>query len=417
MTFLQGHVLDVLKTLPDESVHCCITSPPYWGLRDYGLPPSVWGGDADCAHTWGTMIPGDSRGGSGTPTNKNNRGEGYGRDAERGAFCSRCGAWRGCLGLEPDLRMYVEHLVTIFREVRRVLRSDGTFWLNLGDSFSGSGKGQMGNGEHAAKHGEKQHTNKGTLVGGLPAARSNGLKPKDLCMIPARVALALQDDGWWVRSDIIWAKGISFCPTYSGSSMPESVTDRPTSSDEHVFLCTKSPRYFYDGYAVQEESVTEPGKRRNLRSVWTINPHGYREAHFATFPPKLIEPMVRAGTSEHGCCPHCGAPWKRMVKRTACSERDDTGRTHGLAEQRLSSPGAPPEKGWQSIRETVGWAPTCKCTDNTPVPCTVLDPFVGSGTTVLVATQLGRRAIGIELNPAYIRMAEERLERNATCRL
>jgi site-specific DNA-methyltransferase (cytosine-N4-specific) len=233
----QGDVRDVLPTLDAGSVQCVITSPPYWGLRDYGM--------------------------------------------------------EGQIGLEPTPDEYVQAIVEVFREVKRVLRDDGTLWLNLGDSYAGSGKGQMGDGT-SANINNKQSTNKGSSTGGLPTDYGH-MKPKDLVGIPWRVAFALQADGWYLRSDIVWAKGVSFCPDYSGSVMPESVTDRPTKSHEYLFLLTKSARYYYDADAVRENNS---GTVRNLRSVWTINPKPYTEAHFATFPTTLVEPCVKAGTKK-----------------------------------------------------------------------------------------------------------------------
>jgi DNA modification methylase len=341
-----GDVRERLAELPDASVQCVVTSPPYYGLRDYGVP--------------------------------------------------------GQIGLEPTLAGYIDTMVQVFREVRRVLRADGTLWLNVGDSYASSwpcsrrstiGAGSLPNGKREAR----------------PPRLSDGLKEKDLMMVPARVALALQDDGWYLRSDIIWHKP---------NPMPESVRDRPTSAHEHIFLLTKQSRYFYDADAIRTDPVapttkmpdgwdTGPGahgtihrngrekgrsagqsggayappgqtphgnartdKQRghnrrhagfderwdamtkdeqqalgaNARNVWTIATQGYREAHFATFPPELPRRCIRAG-----------------------SRAGDT----------------------------------------------VLDPFAGAGTTLLVASRLGRSAIGIELNPEYAAMAQRRIEQDA----
>jgi DNA modification methylase len=333
---LQGDCRDVLKTLPDESVHCVVTSPPYWGLRDYGIS--------------------------------------------------------GQIGLEDSPYAFVDTLRDVFSEARRVLRSDGTLWLNLGDSYSGSGKG--GNPD-----GGKQATNKGsqsigTLYGktgetARQAAVTNvsrrlcaehGFPPKQLMGMPWRVALALQEAGWWLRQDIIWSKP---------NPMPESVLDRCTKAHEYIFLLAKSERYYFDAEAIAEPSITgdprkpyapgqvdargdghdrnggavresvkrggfnaKPGTpegrepfraiqdMRNKRSVWTVTTKAFAEAHFATFPPDLIEPCILAG------CPEGG---------------------------------------------------------------TVLDPFGGAGTTGLVADRHKRNAILIELNPEYAAMAKRRI--------
>jgi DNA modification methylase len=296
---LHGDCREVLATLPAESVQCCVTSPPYWGLRDYGVP--------------------------------------------------------GQLGLEKTPDEYVAKMVEVFRAVRRVLRDDGTLWLNLGDSYAG------GNGVGRNDAGRNFTGGGGNKLGsGNPGRqgtheRLTGLKPKDLVGIPWRVAFALQADGWYLRSDIIWHKP---------NPMPESVTDRPTKAHEYVFLLSKAERYYYDADAVREPhaepravgrltraqaSLGDSRARerrfpnpsgRNRRSVWTVATRPYKGAHFATFPPKLIEPCILAGC---------------------------------------------------------------------PVGGTVLDPFGGSGTTGEVAEHHGRNAVLIELNPAYIPLQHERL--------
>lgn len=297
---IHGDARHALATLQPESVNCCVTSPPYWGLRDYGHD--------------------------------------------------------GQIGLEQTPEAYVSELVAVFREVRRVLRADGTVWLNLGDSY---GSGGMSNPSGSS-----------TLIGGKDRGASGysisrtvppGLKPKDLVGIPWRVAFALQADGWYLRSDIIWAKP---------NPMPESVTDRPTKSHEYVFLLSKGSRYYFDAEAIKEEALrptvrhkstrktnvqeaaflgnaptnlgrcgTAEDGTRNARTVWTIATQPYPEAHFATFPPALARRCIRAGC---------------------------------------------------------------------PVGGTVLDPFAGSGTTGAVAIEEGREFVGIELNPAYVALAEKR---------
>ena len=328
--------------IPDSSVDCVVTSPPYWGLRDYGLE-------------------------------------------EQG------------IGLEPTPEAYCANMVEVFREVRRVLKPTGTLWLNLGDSYSS----------------------------------------KDLVGIPWRVAFALQADGWYLRSDIIWSKP---------NPMPESVTDRPTKAHEYIFLLTKNQRYYYDADAIKEPAsyagaVISLGEKsfakrqalgtnvspsgnglsdtyvvpdgRNKRSVWEITTHPYPEAHFATYPEKLVEPCILAGTSEKGVCAECGQPWEREVESII-------EKPQGRSEDGLYTADAyahPQSQVWGKKRNlggsapmpiTTGWNPTCECNADT-VPATVLDPFAGSGTTVAVAQRLGRKSIGTDLSEEYLKLASKRL--------
>lgn len=387
---LHGDALTRLRELSDETVQCVITSPPYWGLRDYGVD--------------------------------------------------------GQLGREPTPEQYVLKLVDVFREVRRVLRRDGTVWLNVGDTYFGS----WGNyGGQNRGHGSQREIINGSAVpnpayDGLedyrpPSTQSHPtLKPKDLVGIPWRLASALQVDGWWLRSDVIWAKP---------NPMPESVTDRPTKSHEYLFLLAKSDHYFYDAEAIKEIAVGEvPGNithkgetafengdvhmrtksgltdmvafaRHNKRSVWTIAVEAFPEAHFAVFPTRLVEPCILAGTSEHGCCSNCGAPWTRIVQRSPAfqsrsgrSEKEPEGKYAGSAQARSGDYDI--HLGPVITTSTIGWEPSCKC-EAEITPCTVLDPFNGAGTTGLVALRFGRGYIGIELNPEYVAMSERRVRADA----
>jgi len=438
---IQGDALEVLSGMKTESIHTVCTSPPYWGLRDFGT--RAWeGGDSECAHKVRNnpqIASSTLRGGKKTVAQSQ---EGYKE------ICARCGARRvdKQLGLEKTPAAYVDQLVQVFQEVRRVLRDDGTLWLVLGDSYSGSGKG-IGSG-----HGKAVITDNDMAKTDWSQA---GLKRKQLCMIPARAALALQADGWWLRSDIIWEKA---------NAMPESVTDRPTKSYEHIFLLTKSPTYFWDGDSIREPFVYpdreyrreteyhktfgllksgnrttgglhngrkrygDASKGRNVRDVWTIPTEPFSESHFAVFPQALVERCIKAGTSEKGCCPKCGSPWIRVVKKSAASHKAETHSAYpsgssvgrlALLRQAARIAGAE----YCAAKKTVGWQPSCNCVGcgdidfggmdvtnsyPTPIPCTVLDCFVGSGTTLLVAQRLGRNAIGIELNPKYCDMARKR---------
>jgi DNA modification methylase len=308
-TIIQGDAREVLKTLPEKSIHCCVTSPPYYGLRDYGV--------------------------------------------------------EGQVGLEETPEAYVANMVEIFREVRRVLRDDGTLWLNLGDSYATTPTGgdSRKSGLNGAYTSEKYQRTIKDVYKKKHNTITPGLKPKDLIGIPWRVAFALQADGWWLRQDIIWHKP---------NPMPESVTDRCTKAHEYIFLLTKKRKYFYDREAIREdpkpgndgtiraiardrsgpvdigngahiaERVYKEVKGANKQSVWTVATKPFKEAHFAVFPPDLIRPCILAG------CPVGGI---------------------------------------------------------------VLDPFMGSGTTALVAFENERNYLGIELNPEYIKLANRRLER------
>jgi DNA modification methylase len=412
-TILQGDWLDRLRELPDASVHCVITSPPYWGLRNYGVA--------------------------------------------------------GQLGLEKTIQQYIEKVVEGFREVRRLLRADGTLWLNMGDVYA-SQSGRF----DRAEWNNKQSTNRGSFEENRKAPP--GLKPKDLIGLPWRVAFALQADGWWLRSDIIIARS---------NPMPESVRDRPTKAHEYLFMLTKQPNYYYDSEAVKEpagdrqsrcinskvpigdkhiksnSAFLQPVSTRNKRDVWTIPSEpmhlelceacgriyrgrefaglelrvvgmtddgrpikkrvcqcGATEwlSHYATFPEALVKPCILAGTSARGVCAKCGAPWERVVEKAKAPSADYNGKyastdNRSVNLQRnqiaLRALGGEHDNPWPE-RRTVGWAPGCDCIATDPVPATVLDPFGGSGTTAKVAMELGRNAVLIELNPRYVELAARR---------
>jgi len=365
-----GDCLSILKTLPEESVDCCVTSPPYYYLRDYGID--------------------------------------------------------GQIGLEDTPDEYVNRLVKVFREVRRVLKNDGTLWLNLGDSYYGRTKGNLPT--HCVSTIE---TGK-RIDAGTP--QTCGLKSKDLIGIPWMAAFALRADGWYLRSDIIWNKP---------NCMPESVTDRPTRCHEYVFLLSKNMKYYFDHIAIQEDAVSNHrsgngfkrasrksyqnsdgtprgndkqwdgvGGKRNKRSVWTINTVPYKEAHFATFPEALVEPCILAGTSEKGYCPGCGKAWiRRTVRGDPIKQHWSPGTQEKIhISQGKHGASSVLNTGYISPSISVGWSPSCECSLD-PVPGTVLDPFFGAGTVGLVAKKLGRNYIGIELNPEYVNMAKARIDR------
>ncbi len=240
---LEGDVIDLLRSLPGDSIHCVVTSPPYWGLRDYGLRPVRWGGKARCEHEWEPTRPPRHRGAHGVTGEVSRGNAAVAYDASGGgSTCRRCGGWLGQLGLEPTPERFVEHLAEVFDEVRRVLRPDGTLWLNLGDTYATHPSGLTGEKRwKASTLAGRDRT--GAEQAGRMDKRAPGLKPKDLVGIPWRVAFELQRRGWWLRSDCVWAKP---------NPMPEAVRDRPTRAHDSVFLLTKSRRYFYDAYAVRE---------------------------------------------------------------------------------------------------------------------------------------------------------------------
>lgn len=436
----QGDWIERLKEMPDESVHCVVTSPPYWGLRDYSVA--------------------------------------------------------GQHGLEPTPEEYIAKMVAGFREVRRVLRKDGTLWLNMGDGYA-----QGGNGGHQKSdsfHGHNKREGDRTRV---PHKAPNGFKAKDLIGMPWRIAFALQADGWYLRAQ---------CPWIKRNSMPESVTDRPGTSTETIFLLSKSPRYFYDAEAVKmrcagtahmrsaaasefpssllrdgearrrpgvnpkaaihnntrkerasEDHLRKPDELKNgirprqnesfsaavhelvltrgrrnhdwFMDSWqglladddgdplafVVNPSPFSEAHFATFPPKLVEPCILAGTSEKGCCPKCGAPWKRITEPSpeysnvlGVGYHDHANDLEQGMKQMRGENRQHKHRG-NADYQTVGWQPTCKCGEAETVPATILDPFCGAGTTGLVALRYHRNFIGIELKPEYVEMAKRRIEQDA----
>lgn len=448
-------VINGLKMLPEASVHCCVTSPPYYGLRDYGT--AIWqGGNPDCDHTGKPMrtCKGvNTNTGTGNDVKNTEKREIYKQ------YCEKCGAARidMQIGLEDTPEMYINRIVEVFREIRRVLRDDGTVWLNFGDSYAGAG--WRNNNDNP---GAKQRTSKGTTnISGVII--KTDCKPKDLIGIPWMVAFALRADGWYLRQDIIWHKP---------NPMPESVTDRCTKSHEYIFLLSKSRNYYYDKIAImqpikdetikrliqdvknQKGSYRQQGKTNgpmkavisgrkdpdidhtkglngtnfighknylnskgelihdevaNKKSVWTVTTKPFKEAHFAVFPQNLIVDCIKAGTSEHGCCGVCGAPYRRMTEKEYKkhenwfgdyqSVRNDRGKAGNSYNELIKS-------------KTVGWKATCKCENNSDIsPCVVLDPFMGSGTTHIVARKLYRNAVGIDIQKNYEPIRNKRIEK------
>lgn len=353
-----------LRKLRAESIQTCITSPPYWGLRDYGHSDQ--------------------------------------------------------LGQEPTPEEYVHNMVLLFREISRVLREDGTVWLNLGDTYiSNPAKGRSGSGKNAQYLGGTSATLQ------TRAQHKSDIPAKNLVGIPWRVAFALQADGWYLRQEIIWHKP---------NAMPEAVRDRCTRNHEHLFLLTRNSRYYFDYYTIQTKATTTspggfvtkaaskrkgtglestkdyiPTGRSNKRTVWTIPTARYPDSHFAVFPEELAETCIRAGSSAMGCCAHCGTPLRRILE----DERIATRPAHKTKTAGKSSAvmgNRDPQRHETLVRHK-GWEAGCHCASalETPRPCKVLEPFGGSGTTAEVACRLGRDVAICELNPDYIPLIRKRI--------
>ena len=523
-----------LRKLPDKVFHCCVTSPPYWGQRLYS-----WGSDGSCYD----------------PETKKEIHDWQADHILQ--ICKKCGAKAPVFGLEKTPEEHIEKLVEGFREVRRVLRDDGVLFLNYSDKYSNEGKA----GGYSGK------LNQGAAAGGYNRRRvQHGVAQGNILMLPARVALALQADGWILRDSIIWAKAISFCPKHSGSTMPESVNGwrwerhrikvknsergnenqptnayntpqgdhingqingsaqwqdcpgcpkcepnmmpckvcggmgkvttseredvieaalkcrkakpgeklviewqrkgesiyifpcsacdgrgyhgyilrrgswRCTKAHEHIFQFVKTNDYFCDMEAVREPAgnnthphgtklsppiesagighigwsrgTKEILQNRNLRNVWAINPRGYKEAHYATYPEAIIEPIIKVSTSQKGVCPKCGSQWARIIDKAIppenrfCKARQsDDGNVKMSPLHRSGKASGQKMQNWlnENPPTTLGFKATCDCGIEETVPALVLDPFIGSGTTAVVATKLGRNYFGIDINPNYIR--------------
>lgn len=375
-----GNNVDSIKKMVADGVkvHTIITSPPYYGLRSY----------LDENHP--------------------------NKDQE--------------IGLEESPEDFINNLVSVFRECKDLLADDGVLWVNIGDSYYNY---RPGIGQKVTK--QSIAGDKVTEFDDSPKRgnRLQGYKEKDLMGIPWELAFALRNDGWHLRQDIIWSK----------NGMPESVRDRCTKSHEYIFMLTKKPHYYFDNEAIKTPSKSQDNSKRdrdttklnnvsgrtrmagltkndysmaNKRSVWEVNTVPYKEAHTAVFPPKLIEPMILAATSEKGHCPQCGNRWHRKVERIAgeSSECPKTQLSHearggtGIPSGTVGKSGSGRIDGYSV---TLGWEPSCECGCD-PVPDVVFDPFFGSGTTGGVAAAHGRNWIGCELNDEYASLHESRIK-------
>lgn len=532
-------------------------------MRSYNTEPIIWDGDPNCQHEWGTVHPPGYRSSDTKPGPLQSEGN-TNRQNLKSNVCVKCGSWKGELGSEPTPEDFIRHLTSIYRELKRVLRNDGVFWANIGDSFA-SGKGTCfnpGGNENSLQRDCKES-------GGLPLDRGNkstlaksNLKPKDMIGIPWALAFSLRADGaaspqtmytverirsallddydtwndvpkntkrtiedldeewmkaqkggWYLRADLPWVKR---------NSLPSSVTDRPGSSIEHIFLFSKSPKYYYDHIATMQQSSESYNKDKRPRGIirqkvnentkydrndpqyakieittdtinintlqkanvnflpsgnngaiifdsqeqmqekirkqdgtgnntytgfnaryepnslglrymrdsdfffktWqgllhnedgepvalVINPKGYKGAHFAAFPVQLVEPLILAGTSDHGVCPHCGAPWVRQTKKGEFHNQS-WGGEHVKGQEAVGGVGETSclKTGGTYEIITVDWKPTCTC-DLDPIPATVIDPFSGSSATGVACKLHNRTYIGIELNPEYVKLGEKRIK-------
>ncbi len=524
ITIHVGDCRETLGRLAANSVNLVITSPPFYGLRAYKVEPGVWGGTENCEHVWGdkrvisSQPQRDSPGGFHNSTSRgkqpNTKGKAF--SISTGQFCQLCHTWRGTLGNEPHIELYVQNLVGIFRHIRRVLHPTGCAILNLGDSFISQG------GPEPAQTKWQVDGASNTQNQGKSRRPSSELKAKDLAGIPWTVALALRDDGWWLRSEIPWLKR---------NPMPGSQTDRPTTAHEHIFLLAKSARYYWDGEAIRQTQKTDTYRRMsqpfkgqdelvrtgswgvdNLAGMKSVNPSGrtYRTtdpwfasldalidqqreylahlesiradgglllnedgeplalqvntrgsglAHFAVFPPDLVLPFVKAGSSERGVCGECRASWVRVTRRTGGSPTTKRARMAAGGQRDAdffpaSSDGHnkdyPVRDGKIAQFSTLGWRPTCPHYPRTDewrkVPrqlkdepdedyqahiapivqlrgellalwkpmkterAVVLDPFGGAGTTAMVADREQRDAVLCELSSEYTEMGRERLQ-------
>lgn len=452
--------------LPDKSVHVIVTSSPYYSLRAYsgnqaiewpeviyapiaGMPEiTIPGCEADCVHEW---VDGPHRsysGGTNHATVRNHIDSRTHFSGTRGAYCIHCGGWRGGLGSEPTIESFMGHLILVLREMWRVLRDDGICFFNLGDSYTGSG------GAHAPHHNNEglSKSARRNGVGHGHTAKPASIPAKNLMMVPARFALAAQADGWIVRSAMPWIKR---------NGLPDSAEDKPGCAIESVFMLVKQEKYYFDMFAVQQPASQPVGESqftgqikqmdlrgrnlaqsklgtnqgapmRNLRAAdlffrtWegmllddcgdpmamVINLKGYAGPHHAVFPPELPEMAILAGTSAAGVCPHCGKQWRRCVEKPQPpAEIRNRGNGSKMDFHTRQTGSGQKLQDWYDAHPatTTGWLPSCSCPAHDPIPAVVLDPFVGSGTTCMVAEWLGRDSIGLDLSDEYHALAHARI--------
>ena len=483
-----GNALEELKKIPDNSVDCVITSPPYYMLRQYGKngeTECIWGGDPECDHEWGDEKVVKVRGDYSKANVANNR---KGLDPQYkhlGSFCLKCGAWKGELGHEPDPDLFVSHLADIFDEVYRVLKPTGNLFLNMGDTYAGGG-GTTGG---FSQSWEKEHDHRPSHRGTQKIVGSKGwIKRKQLLLIPYRVAIELQMRGWIVRDMIVWAKSVSVVGRSGeiveqfGNGLPESTTDRLTKSYEVIIHAVKSEKYYFNKprasakpqslermlrgmsenhkYAqkyggggglnkprpnvrkqyegkfasglidpesvgsirarVMRNSLNIPGFGETSygRNVIQVNTEPFSDAHFAVMPTKLVRFLMKMGCPEK-VCSECGKPY--IIEEEIAGERspeeirrrygtDRNGNYSGQGKKGDTNPSELKRRLIESVRKIRKKTETPSCDCNAP-PCeaAVLDPFMGAGTVAFVAEELGRKWIGVEINPEYVGIIRRRL--------
>lgn len=424
----QGNALDILKDMDPESIDCVMTSPPYWALRDYGIEPIIWDGDGGCLHIWENdnyVRNTDKTAGIKQKTNKGS----VGRDEPvKSAFCGKCGAWKGSLGLEPTFQLYIQHLIQIFDEIKRILKKTGTCWVNIGDTYGGSAGGYH---SHKSELGASKQQIK----------RKNSGFEKSLLQIPERFSIAMTDRGWIKRNSIIWFKS---------NCMPSSANDRFTVDFEYLYFFTKSPQYWFEqqfksytaplnrwggpvlkketekhnkyletqnigaSSALRTDRPMRPNEQgRNKRCVWKISTQSFPEAHFAVYPEQLCYTPIKAGCPEY-ICKKCRKPREKVYDRET-TFHSGSGKSGNIPEGKWKG-GEQEISGDYDIR----MGPHVKMIEKGYTDCgcgqgfkpgIVLDPFAGAGTTLLIAEKLRRKYIGIEISKEYCDIAVERIKK------
>lgn len=428
-------VRDGLAQLPDHSIDCVVTSPPYWGLRDYDLEPQVWDGDADCEHCWepAATDAAHDKHNSKQPASPQKRVGFNQRVAEHratdfGRSCTKCNTWEGCLGLEPTIEVYLRHLLAIFDDIRRVLKPTGTCWVNLGDCYRG--------GWNLSASGKFRDTS------------LTNVQSKSLCLVPHRFAVAMIERGWIMRNHVVWHKP---------NCLPQPVRDRFTNTWDHMLLFVKQPRYWFNLDAVRVPHRTKfkrpikvdpvrsrlpasgPTRGKNpgdcwqapidtqsseatapppdVGDLWVIPTRPSKNAHFATFPERFVELPIRAGCPPL-VCKRCGVP-KRDIRHIPAnpnafdiSLRDAKAGVRKLPGKQISADRAAQydEATYAAQAREVAISEGCSCRRGFHKGI-VLDPFMGSGTVAVVARRFARDFVGFECKPAYAEIARQRLRR------